>query len=199
MILLHGESCNFSTTLANMAAIGKAYASRSSHERLSASTAEARGSGTGETKRGNLLNLVAKRSFYCVNTSYPMDNCFTGQRDWSRQMSEKDVLYIIPAGPVTECAFARWRIVLPCCQDNVTSSHLFCLARKSVQTFFFSDTFLKFYNELFHFILIQAVRINFASLLIIMSSPGQKQGSCGHVMAIFDNHKKCETTPVSRN
>ena len=24
-----------------------------------------------------------------------------------------------------------------------------------------------------------------------MSSPGQKRGSCGHVMAIFDNHKKC--------
>ena len=24
-----------------------------------------------------------------------------------------------------------------------------------------------------------------------MSSPGQKRGSCGHVMALFDNHKKC--------
>ena len=24
-----------------------------------------------------------------------------------------------------------------------------------------------------------------------MSSPGQKQGSCGHIMALFDNHKKC--------
>ena len=41
-----------------------------------------------------------------------MDNCFTGRRDRSRQTSEKDVLYILPAGPVTECAFARWRIVL---------------------------------------------------------------------------------------
>ena len=28
-------------------------------------------------------------------------------------------------------------------------------------------------------------------LLIIMSSPGQKRGSCGHVMALFDNHQKC--------
>ena len=28
-----------------------------------------------------------------------MDNCFTGRRDWSRQTSEKDVLYIVPAGP----------------------------------------------------------------------------------------------------
>ena len=41
-----------------------------------------------------------------------MDNCFTGRRDRSRQTSEKDVLYILPAGPVTECAFVRWRIVL---------------------------------------------------------------------------------------
>ena len=40
-----------------------------------------------------------KYHFYCVNTSYPMDNCFTGQRNRSRQTSEKDVLYIIPAGP----------------------------------------------------------------------------------------------------
>ena len=38
--------------------------------------------------------------FYCVNTSYPMDNCFTGRRDRSRQTPEKDVLYRIPAGPV---------------------------------------------------------------------------------------------------
>ena len=44
-----------------------------------------------------LLNL----QFYCVNTSYPMDNCFTGRRDRSRQTPEKDVLYIIPAGPVS--------------------------------------------------------------------------------------------------
>ena len=40
-----------------------------------------------------------KYHFYCVNTSYLMDNCFTGRRDRSRQTSEKDVLYIIPAGP----------------------------------------------------------------------------------------------------
>ena len=29
------------------------------------------------------------------------------------------------------------------------------------------------------------------SLLIIMSSPGQKRGTCWHVMAVFDNHRKC--------
>ena len=43
---------------------------------------------------------LKKYPFYCVNTSYPMDNCFTGRRDWSCQTPEKDVLYIIPAGPV---------------------------------------------------------------------------------------------------
>ena len=63
MILLHGESYNFSTTLPNMADGGKVYTFRSYHGRLSASTAVARGSGTGDTNRGNLLlNLVANKS-----------------------------------------------------------------------------------------------------------------------------------------
>ena len=44
---------------------------------------------------------LMKKYFYCANTSYPMDNCFTGRRDRSRQMPEKDVLYIVPAGPVS--------------------------------------------------------------------------------------------------
>ena len=65
MILFHGESCNFSTTLPKMAAGGKAYASRSSHGRLSASTAVARESGNRNTNKGNLvLNLVANRSIW---------------------------------------------------------------------------------------------------------------------------------------
>ena len=63
MILLHGESCNFSTTLPNMADGGRVYAFRSYHGRLSASTAVARRSTTGDTNRGNLfLNLVANKS-----------------------------------------------------------------------------------------------------------------------------------------
>ena len=63
MILLHGVPYNFSTTLAKMAVGGKVYASRSYHGRLSASTAVARGSGTGDTNRDNLLlNLVANKS-----------------------------------------------------------------------------------------------------------------------------------------
>ena len=69
MILLHGESCNFSTTLPNMADAGKVYAFRSYHGRLSASTAVARGSGTGDTNTGNLLlNLVANKSIWADAT-----------------------------------------------------------------------------------------------------------------------------------
>ena len=60
-----------------------------------------------------------------------------------------------------------------------------------MRTIFNRDTFLKFYNKLFEVICFLVVRFNSAILLIIMSSPGQKQGSCGHVMALFDNHKKC--------
>ena len=49
--------------LPNMADGGKVYAFRSYHGILSASTAVARGSGTSNTNRGNLLsNLVAKKS-----------------------------------------------------------------------------------------------------------------------------------------
>ena len=63
MILLHGESCNFSNNLPNMAEGGKVYASRSYHGRLSASTAVARGSCTGDTNRANLLlNLMASKT-----------------------------------------------------------------------------------------------------------------------------------------
>ena len=43
-------------------------------------------------------------------------------------------------------------------------------------------------NSTFFF---QVVLLNSTGLLIIMSSPGQKRGSCRHVMALFDNHKKC--------
>ena len=38
--------------------------------------------------------------FYCVNTSYPMDNSLSGQRRPARQTSEKDVLcFHQQAGP----------------------------------------------------------------------------------------------------
>ena len=50
IIFLHWQFCNFSTTLPKMAVGGKAYVSRSSNGRLSASIAETRGSGTGDTE-----------------------------------------------------------------------------------------------------------------------------------------------------
>ena len=51
-------------------------------------------------KKKKLANLISKLNFYKL-ISYPMDNCFTGRRDRSRQTPEKDVLYIILAGPVS--------------------------------------------------------------------------------------------------
>ena len=79
MILLHEESCNFSTTLPNMADGGKVYAFRSYHGRLSASTAVAKRSGTGGTNRGNLLlNLMANKSIWagatcCIWSGRPLE------------------------------------------------------------------------------------------------------------------------------
>ena len=32
---------------------------------------------------------------------------------------------------------------------------------------------------------------NFIASGVVMASPGQKRGSCGHVMALFDSHSKC--------
>ena len=32
-----------------------------------------------------------------------------------------------------------------------------------------------------------------------MSSPGQKRGTCGHVMALFDNHREWVTIHVFRS
>ena len=57
-----------------------------------------------------------------------MDNCFTGRRDRSRQMTEKVILYKIPAGQVTECTFARCRLVHTSYLDRMTSRRLFRLA-----------------------------------------------------------------------
>ena len=46
-----------------------------------------------------IANLISKLNFYKL-IPYPMDNCFTGRRDRSRQTTEKVILYKIPAGPV---------------------------------------------------------------------------------------------------
>ena len=36
--------------------------------------------------------FLLNKSFYCVNTSYPMDNSLSGRRGPARRTSEKDVL-----------------------------------------------------------------------------------------------------------
>ena len=40
----------------------------------------------------SVIGPVEKQAFYCVNTSYPMDNSLSGRRRPARQTSEKDVL-----------------------------------------------------------------------------------------------------------
>ena len=78
-----------------------------------------------------------------------MDNCFTGRRNRSCQTPEKDVLYILPAGPVTECAFARWRIILPFLsrQSDVIAS--FSFGAKSVQTCFLQKNVFEVLERIF--------------------------------------------------
>ena len=86
--------------------------------------------------------------FYCVNTSYPMDNCFTGRHDWSRQTSEKDILYIILAGPVIRAhspGGASYFLFLSR-QRDVIASFLFCRV-ESEDVFSRQANFL-FYIEL---------------------------------------------------
>ena len=58
----------------------------------------------------------------------------------------------------------------------------------SVRMCFLQRDVLKFNCEFIHFILLLRI---FTEVLIIMSSPGQKRGTCGHVMASFDGHLKC--------
>ena len=120
---------------------------------------------------------VSKTNF-CVNTSYPKDNCYTDRRDRSRETTEKAVLYILPAGPVNGCAFARWRIVLPSCLDMLTSLRL-SFGAWSVQTCFTEREY--FGSLLGEFTIKQTLLYLTIFLLLsthIMSSPGQKRGTC---------------------
>ena len=79
-------------------------------------------------KTYKIANLISKLNFYKL-IPYPMDNCFTGRRNRSRQTTEKVILYKIPAGPVTECTFARCRLVHTSCLVRMTSSRLFSLSK----------------------------------------------------------------------
>ena len=50
-----------------------------------------------------------------------MDNCYIGRHDRSRQMTEKVILFIQPAGPVMEFTFASCRLMHASCLDSMTS------------------------------------------------------------------------------
>ena len=117
-----------------------------------------------------------------------MDNCFTGLRDRSRQTPEKDVLYRIPAGPV-------WRVHSPggasyflflSRQRDVIASFSFGAWR--VKTCFHDKRILcSTANSSIFFQLLRSSTV----ISMTMSSPGQRRGTCGHVMAVFDSHFKC--------
>ena len=62
-----------------------------------------------------------KTQFYCVNTSYPMDNSLSGRRGPGPPNVRKRRPVSPPARPAQWCALARWRVVLPSCLDRVTS------------------------------------------------------------------------------
>ena len=112
-----------------------------------------------------------------------MDNCFTGRRDQSHQMTEKDILYKLPAGPVTECTFARCSLVHTSCLDRMMSSRLFRLARGVYRRVLQSVSTRRIFKTTTNF--------HFIASGVVMASPGQKKGSCGHIMALFDAHSKC--------
>ena len=129
--------------------------------------------------------------FYCVNTSYPMDNCFTGRRDRSRQTTEKIILYKIPAGPVTECTFARCRLVHTSCLDRMTSSRLFSFGTGVYRRVFCCVEERLNFQRLSIYLTFYFIATTLLLFWSNMSSPGQRRGSCGQVMALFDLHTKC--------
>ena len=66
-----------------------------------------------------------------------VDTCYTVQRYWPRQMTEKVVLCFHWQDRSCSVHSLGGRIMLRSCLDSVTSVHLFCLC--SVQTWFRSD------------------------------------------------------------
>ena len=117
-----------------------------------------------------------------------MDNCFTGRRDRSRQTPEKDVLYIIPAGPVRRVhspGGASYFLFLSRQRDVIASFSFgawrvkMCFQRQG------NFGFIPNSSVLFH------IWNNSEVLSTTMSPPGQRKGSCGHAMAGFDTHSKC--------
>ena len=106
----------------------------------------------------------------------------------ARQTSEKDVLcFHRPAGSSTS-ALARWPCQTPFLyrQRDVIASFFFG-ANKCTRILFYLQYFKNFNSYIVY---------RYANLLpfcygYIMSSPGQRRGKCGHVMANFDTHSHC--------
>ena len=57
-----------------------------------------------------------------------------------------------------------------------------------MRTCFRQETFFEIFNKFICFILLLHISTEVST---IMSSPGQKRGTCGHIMASFDGHMKC--------
>ena len=113
-----------------------------------------------------------------------MDNCFTGRRDRSRQTSEKDVLYRIPAGPARRVHWpggTSYFLFLSRHCDDIAS---FSFGAWRVKTCFHDKR--NFCSTLNTSILLQLLRSS-TIFSTTMSSPGERRGSCGHAMAVFDS------------
>ena len=77
------------------------------------------------------------------------------------------------------------------CLVRMTSSRLFRLAHECTDVFFavlLNAGIFKDYPFYLNFILISSILPYFWS---VMASPGQRRGTCGHAMALFDSHTKC--------
>ena len=73
-------------------------------------------------KHGPVLNSP----IYTTGRLSSMDNMLNRSAQTGPPNVRKRCPVFPPAGRSSHCALARWRIVLFCCLDNLTSWHLFC-------------------------------------------------------------------------
>ena len=119
-----------------------------------------------------------------------MDNCFTGRRDRSRQTTEKVILYKYrqDRSRVYIRQVSPRAYFLSTQNDNIAS---FFIWHECTDMFFavlLNAKIFKDYPLYLNCILISSILPYFWS---IMASPGQRRGTCGHAMAMFDSHTKC--------
>ena len=87
--------------------------------------------------------------------------------------------------PGLKSAFARCRTSFLSRQCDVIASFSFGAWSVDVFSRKMELLLLKRIHPLFYF------QVFYTMLSTTLSSPGQKRGSCGHVMASFDGHSKC--------